>query len=67
MKSGMLVIGLGILGVIIGGALYAADYHRTIGLGGIGLGIVLLVVGAVMSMRKEKAIPAPNPKQTQTT
>ena len=67
MKTGMLVLMLGILGVIIGGALYAADYHRTIGLAGIGLGIVLLIVGGVLSMRKDKAMPAPDPKQTQKT
>jgi hypothetical protein len=67
MKSGMLVIGLGILGVIVGGGLYVADYHRTIGLAGIGLGIVLLIAGAAMSMRKEKAMPTPDPKQTITT
>ena len=55
MKLGIMLVILGILGIIIGGALYAADYHRTIGLGGIGLGVLLLIVGGAMTMMKGKA------------
>ncbi|MDA4123989.1 MAG: hypothetical protein OK438_00870 [Thaumarchaeota archaeon] len=66
MKSGMWVILLGVLGVIIGGAMYAIDWHRTIGTGGIGVGIVLLVVGGYMFMQKAKPAPVAKPAQTTT-
>ena len=55
MKLGIPVVILGVLGVVVGGALYAAHYHRTIGEAGLGLGVVLLIVGAALWMMKEKA------------
>ncbi len=55
MKPGIWLAVLGVLGVAIGAAMYLVDWHRTIGLGGVGLGIVLVVVGGVMSMQKQKA------------
>ncbi len=55
MKPGIWIALLGILGVVIGAAMYFVDWHRTIGLGGVGLGIVILVVGGVLSMQKQKA------------
>jgi hypothetical protein len=61
MKPGILLAILGILGVVAGVAMYFMDWHRTIGLGGVGLGIVLLVVGGVLSMQKQKAASAPSP------
>jgi len=64
MKLGLWVILLGILGVIIGGAMYGVDWHRTIGLSGVAVGIILLVLGGVMYMREGK--PAPPMKPTQT-
>ena len=45
MNAGYPLAVLGVLGVILGASFYAADYHKTIGLGGIGLGIVLVVAG----------------------
>ena len=61
MKPGIWIALLGILGVVIGAAMYFVDWHRTIGLGGVGLGIVLLVVGGVLSMQKPKTASAPSP------
>jgi hypothetical protein len=61
MKLGILLVLLGVLGVVAGVAMYFMDWHRTIGLGGVGLGVVLLVVGGVLFMQKPKAASAPNP------
>ncbi|HEY6282512.1 MAG TPA: hypothetical protein VIW22_01145 [Nitrososphaerales archaeon] len=61
MKPGIVLLVLGILGVVAGVAMYFMDFHRTIGLGGIGLGIVLLVIGGVLSMQKPKTVSAPSP------
>jgi hypothetical protein len=61
MKPGIVLVVLGILGVVAGVAMYFVDWHRTIGLGGVGLGIVLLVVGGVLSMQKPKTASAPTP------
>jgi len=49
MNTGYAVAILGVLGAILGVSLYAADYHKTIGLGGIGLGVILILAGAWMS------------------
>ena len=58
MNTGYLVAILGVLGVLLGAGMYASDWHKTIGLGGIGLGIVLILAGVWMarSMRP-KATP----------
>jgi hypothetical protein len=59
MGLGMWVMILGILGIIIGGALYAgvAGKHNTIGLSGIGLGVILVIVGAAWWMMKDRKAP----------
>ena len=46
----------------MGASLYAADWHRTIGLGGIGLGIVLILAGVYMA-RSTKPTAAPQAAQ----
>ncbi len=61
--------GLGILAIIVGGAMYAAKYHHTIGETGVALGIVLVIIGLAYWMMKEKPKPAaqaPQPAQTTT-
>ena len=60
MKPGIVLAALGIIGVVAGIAMYFMDWHRTIGLGGLGLGIVLLVVGGVLTMQKPKTASAPS-------
>jgi uncharacterized membrane protein len=55
MKPGIWIALLGVLGLVIGAVVYFVYGHKTIGLGGLGLGIVLVVVGGVMSMQKQKA------------
>ena len=60
MNTGYAVAVLGVLGVILGAGMYAAQWHRTIGLGGIGLGILLILVGVWMARSvKPKAMPKP--------
>ena len=54
MNNGYLVMGLGVLGLIVGAGMYAADWHKTIGLGGIGLGVVLILAGAWFSREAMK-------------
>ena len=65
MKLGIYVTILGILGIIVGGAMYGANYHHTIGEAGVGLGMVLMVVGIALWMMKEKAPVAATPQQGQ--
>ncbi len=57
MKFGLPLAVLGILGIVLGGAMYAYRYHRTIGTGGIILGVILLVVGIAWWMMKDKKVP----------
>jgi Na+/phosphate symporter len=64
MKIGMPVTILGILAIIVGGAMYADNYHKTIGLGGIVLGVVLIIIGVILWMMKEKT-PTPTPAASQ--
>ena len=49
MNNGYLVAGLGVLGLIVGAGMYMLDWHKTIGLGGIGLGVVLILAGVWLS------------------
>jgi membrane protein DedA with SNARE-associated domain len=70
MGYGIWILILGILAVIIGGAMEAASYHKTVGWGGIGLGIILIIVGAVLMMTKDKSASksaAPQPAQPAKT
>ena len=52
MNTGYIVLALGVIGAAVGGVLYAVDYHRTIGLGGIALGVLLILAGILMSRQK---------------
>ncbi|MGD0477337.1 MAG: hypothetical protein ABSB29_04110 [Nitrososphaerales archaeon] len=54
---GMWIMVLGILGIIIGGAMYVYPYHQTIGMYGAILGVILLIVGAAWWMMKGKSAP----------
>ena len=49
MNTGYAVAVLGVLGVLLGAVMYAAQWHKTIGLGGVGLGVLLIVVGVWMA------------------
>ena len=55
LNTGYLVAILGILGMAVGAGMYAAGWHHTIGEGGIGLGIVLLIAGVWLSRQKPTA------------
>jgi len=58
MNTGYIVAVLGVLGVILGATMYAAQWHKTVGLGGVGLGILLILVGVWMARSvKPKAMP----------
>ena len=63
MNTGYWVVGLGVLGLILGVAMYAASWHKTVGEGGIGLGIVLIIAGVWLSRgaTSKKAPQAPQP------
>ncbi len=57
MNLGYVVAILGVLGIIVGAGMYLAPWHRTIGLGGIVLGVILLIVGVWYS-RTARTVPA---------
>jgi multisubunit Na+/H+ antiporter MnhG subunit len=58
MNTGYAVAVLGVLGIILGAAMYAIPWHRTIGLGGVGLGAILIVVGVWIARNmRPKAVP----------
>ncbi|MDA4127876.1 MAG: hypothetical protein OK422_00190 [Thaumarchaeota archaeon] len=59
MKNSLLVLGLGVLALVVGGAMYAIDYHRTIGLGGVGLGVLLILGGVAMTRMEKKPVMTP--------
>jgi len=60
MNTGYAVAVLGVLGVILGAGMYAAQWHKTIGLGGLGIGILLILVGVWMARSmKPKAMSQP--------
>jgi multisubunit Na+/H+ antiporter MnhG subunit len=63
MNTGYTVAVLGVLGVILGAGMYAAQWHKTIGLGGIGLGILLILVGVwlVRSVQPKATAQAAQP------
>jgi hypothetical protein len=65
MNIGYAVAGLGILGVIIGAAMYADKFHRLVALGGLGLGVVLLVVGLWLAMSHPAKPATQTPPPTQ--
>jgi len=49
MNTGYAVAVLGVLGVVVGAGMYVAQWHKTIGLGGVALGVVLILVGVWMA------------------
>jgi hypothetical protein len=65
MKLGALIIGFGVVAVVVGATMALAQWHRTLGLGGIGLGVLLVVGGAYVFSRtagigrREAAAPQP--------
>ena len=63
MNVGIAVLGLGVLGVLIGAGMFAAKYHRTIGLGGLVIGIILVLIGIWMA-RGTKPKVETQPSQT---
>jgi hypothetical protein len=65
MNTGYLVAALGVLGLVVGAAMYAMAWHKTIGLGGVGLGLVLVIVGIWYS-RSSKPAAAPSAAQAAT-
>jgi hypothetical protein len=64
MNTGYIVAVLGVLGAILGAGMYAAQWHKTVGLGGIGLGILLILVGVWMA---RSAQPKVKPLAAQPT
>ena len=65
MNLGYAVAILGLLGVVAGGGMYAVDWHRTIGLAGIVLGVILLIAGVwLLRSPPPKPAPAPAPQST---
>lgn len=64
MKIGIPVTILGILGIIIGGAMYAAKYHRTIGSAGIVVGAILFVAGIIYWVMIERKALQPKTSQS---
>ena len=66
MNLGYVGIGLGAVGIVIGGAMYASDYHRTIGLGGVVLGIIL-ILGGIWLWRSKPAAKMATPAQSGPT
>jgi len=64
MRMGILIAVLGILGIVGGAAMYALPFHKDIGLGGVGLGVVLLIVGVWASRSKPMAQPRPTGQPT---
>jgi len=64
MNTGYMVAVLGVLGAILGAGMYAASWHKTVGLGGVGLGIVLILVGFCMArgMRPKAASQTTQPQ-----
>jgi hypothetical protein len=61
MNVGYIVAVLGILGAILGAGMYAASWHKTVGLGGVGVGVVLILVGIWMARGMR---PKPMPETT---
>jgi len=60
MNTGYLLAVLGVIGLILGAGMYAASWHRTIGLGGLAVGVLLLIAGIWMARSKPmKAGPQP--------
>jgi len=54
MNIGYLDVGLGVLGLVLGAGMYATDWHRTMGLGGVALGMLLVIAGFWLSRSGSK-------------
>jgi hypothetical protein len=63
-NAGYVVLGLGVLGIIAGAILYVTGSHHTIGLGGIGLGVLLVLLGVMLRSGRIKVGPA-KPSESQ--
>jgi len=62
MNTGYALAVLGVLGIVLGAGMYVASWHKTVGLGGIGLGILLILVGVWMARgMRPKAVPQATP------
>jgi amino acid transporter len=59
MKTGIWITILGILVVVIGGAMYVTKFQDTIGAIGAILGFILLVVGVAWWTMKDRTAPGP--------
>ena len=58
MNTGYALAVLGVVGVVLGTGMYITSWHKTIGLGGIGLGMLLILVGVWMARgTRPKAMP----------
>ncbi len=66
----MWILILGILAIIVGGGMYGYPWHRTIGEGGLVLGVILIILGAAWWMMKDNKAPkaaVPQPMQPAKT
>jgi len=62
MNLGYVIAALGVIGVLAGAVMYGIAWHRTIGLGGVVLGVILLIAGLWFSRQaKPKPVPATTP------
>jgi len=65
MKIGIWITILGVLALVAGGGMYAADYHRTIGSAGAILGLVLIIVGVAWWTMKDRSAKSAAPMPAQ--
>jgi hypothetical protein len=54
MKTSYVLLIIGVLALLAGIGMYVSKWHRSIGLGGTALGVLLLVVGGYMAAREKK-------------
>ena len=66
MKTSIVLYAIGIIVLFAGVAMYALPWHRTIGLGGLVLGILVLAAGA-FTTTKERKPSVVQPKQSERT
>jgi hypothetical protein len=54
MKTSYVLLIIGVLALLAGIGMYVSKWHRSIGLGGTALGVLLLVVGGYIAAREKK-------------